>query len=260
MVKDLASSLNSPLRYPGSKKRLVKYLKNITVLNNVKFSTVVEPFVGGGSVFLYFLTNNLAKSAIIADKDKLVYSFWRTLFRNPSRLIKFVKTTNIDLITFEKYKKIAKNFDKYSIEQLAEACLFLNRTSFSGVLTNQAGPIGGNLQKSKYKIDCRFNRRDIIKRIKLLSAYRDRVVVLNKDWTTAVSYAKKHFKSKDLLFYFDPPFYFKADRLYRNYFDKNEHENVALTISKINEPWILSYDNAPEIKKLYKKCRKSPSI
>jgi hypothetical protein len=41
---------------------------------------------------------------------------------------------------------------------IAVKCLFLNRTTFSGILHGRAGPMGGRKQQSDYKIDCRFNK------------------------------------------------------------------------------------------------------
>ena len=81
----------SPLRYPGSKKKLVLYLYEIMKLNKLNSNVLVEPFVGGGSISLHFLLNGIVNKIIIADKDKLIYSFWKVLFSNPDYLIDFIK-------------------------------------------------------------------------------------------------------------------------------------------------------------------------
>ena len=44
-------------------------------------------------------------------------------------------------------------------------CLFLNRTTFSGILGGHAGPIGGRSQSSDHTIDCRFNKDALAERI-----------------------------------------------------------------------------------------------
>ena len=59
------------------------------------------------------------------------------------------------------------------------AAFFLNRTNRSGILN--AGPIGGMEQKGNYKIDARFNKTDLIKRIQQVVKYRDKIVVYNKE-------------------------------------------------------------------------------
>jgi DNA adenine methylase len=42
-----------------------------------------------------------------------------------------------------------------------------------------------------------------------------------------------------------------------NYYDKDDHNEIGRKIQKIkNMRWIVSYDNVPEIRKLYKSFRK----
>lgn len=246
----------SPLRYPGSKKKLAHYLYKIIQHNKISTTVLVEPFVGGGNVALNFLANNIVDRVVIADKDKLIYSFWREVFFNPQHLISFVRKVKISLSIFHKYKNIAINSHRYSSSVLSKACLFLNRTSFSGILTNQAGPLGGIKQKSSYKIDCRFNKKNIIDKIKFISSFKSKVTVLPYDWVQTIEYLKEWRKRKNIsankiLFYFDPPFFNKAPHLYRSYFSNINHSEFCSAIKGLKYNWILSYDNAPEIKKLY---------
>jgi len=249
-VKDL-----SPLRYPGSKRKLVSYLYEIIKYNKLNPNVLVEPFVGGGNIALHFLLNGIVDKIIIADKDKLIYSFWEVLFSNPDYLIDFIKRVKINLNAFYKYKKIARAFENCEKEKLAEACIYLNRTSFSGIMTDIAGPLGGKSQKSQYKIDCRFNKKRLIEKIKYISAFSRSVIVLPFDWKDTIKYAQDWVKNKKrlnrLFFYFDPPFFNKADGLYRCYFNKEEHKQLHKEIICLSYDWVLSYDNAPEIRRLY---------
>jgi DNA adenine methylase len=243
----------SPLRYPGSKRKLVKYINKILVHNKFSPRILVEPFAGGGSVFLHFLINNKVDKVVIADKDELIYSFWRTLFYDSSYLVNFIKKVKVNLENFDYYRNIASNVGKFKRRSLAEACLFLNRTSFSGILNDSAGPIGGRKQESDYKIDCRFGRKNLIQKVKQIAALRDKVVVLSCNWADTLKYPfqKLKYKSEEVLFYFDPPFYKKANHLYRHYFNDKNHEDLRDVVIKLKQPWILSYDRAREIEKLY---------
>ena len=243
----------SPLRYPGSKRKLCNYLGRVLTHNDLRPQILVEPFVGGGSVFLNFLSINEGSEAIIADKDELVYSFWKVLFTEPSHLINFVKKVKVNLENFEKYKYISSHTHEFNRKKLAETCLFLNRTSFSGILDDSAGPIGGREQKSLYKIDCRFGRENLIKKIKRISIFKNRVTVLSYSWEDTLKYVsgKDKYRNVSLLFYFDPPFYEKADKLYRHHFDSASHKNLRDKLMKLKQSWILSYDRAKEIQHLY---------
>jgi len=243
----------SPLRYPGSKRKLFNYLKRVLAHNNLEPQILVEPFVGGGSISLNFLSLNKKNKVVIGDSDELVYSFWKTLFTEPAYLINFVRKVKVNLKTFEKYRHIASHTSEFSRKRLAAACLFLNRTSFSGILNDSAGPIGGREQKSIYKIDCRFGRKNLIRKIRTISAFKNRVVVLPHTWEETLNYVdgKDEYKNANLLFYFDPPFYKKADQLYRHYFDDANHKDLRDKLMSIKQPWILSYDREKEIQNLY---------
>lgn len=252
----------SLLRYPGSKQKLLPYLKAILIENCLAPRAIIEPFVGGGSVFLHFLTNGLVEKAVISDKDILISSFWRILFAEPGTLSTFVKKVDITVDNYYKYKTIACRPAKYSRRQLAKACLFLNRTSFSGILAPSSGPIGGARQKSRYKIDCRFNREALVDKIEYISAFADQVTVLNYDWRAAVSCAKKWYSAAyatdETFYYLDPPFHNKAPDLYRTYFTADQHRQLRDFLRTFIPPWVLSYDNASPIRKLYSDTGWSP--
>ncbi|MCK4553615.1 DNA adenine methylase [Candidatus Parcubacteria bacterium] len=242
---------SSPLRYPGSKIKLVKYIKKVLDYNKFQPKILVEPFFGGGSVSLNFLANRWADKIIIADKDRLIYNFWKTAFNNPAFLIKFIKNVDINIKNFYKYKKIATN-KCATDKKLAEACIFLNRTSFSGILRDGTGPIGGKKQDSDYQINCRFNKKILVEKIKYISQFRNKVIVLPHDWKETIKYVEKMDVNNDILFYFDPPFYQKASGLYRHYFNKSTHFELSERIKNLYSKWILSYDRAKEIRKMYK--------
>ncbi|HEX8231002.1 MAG TPA: effector-associated domain EAD1-containing protein [Chloroflexia bacterium] len=51
-------SIVSPLRYPGSKRRLAGYIEATLRINNLRPALFVEPFAGGASVALQLLTDD----------------------------------------------------------------------------------------------------------------------------------------------------------------------------------------------------------
>ena len=57
------------------------------------------------------------------------------------------------------------------------------------------------------------------------------------------------------LVYLDPPYYAKGNSLYENYYSSEDHAIIANLVSKINQPWIVSYDNVEPIANLYNKYR-----
>lgn len=250
----MAKKLISPLRYPGSKRRLVGRLENIIEDNQLTPELFIEPFAGGASVSLELLNKNIVEAIGLIELDPLVASFWKIVFYEPEWLKNKIKNT---AITLEKWQDIKSNLPKYQNDkERAFACLFLNRTNFSGYMARNVGPIGGRSQNSDYKIDCRFPKETIIDRIDRISKLSDKVeFVWNLSWDEGLSkisgFQNNKELTKDILFYFDPPFYNQANKLYAFYFDDEDHKILRDRLITIKDSWILSYDYVDEIKQLY---------
>jgi DNA adenine methylase len=251
------SSIVSPLRYPGSKRRLAEYIKQTLKLNSINPELFVEPFAGGASVALRLLDENRVRNIGLIELDPLVAAFWKTVFFDADWLVEQIQTIEV---TLEKWYKFKSEIPVQRRDR-ALACLFLNRTSFSGILA-RAGPIGGYQQKSQYKIDCRFPRNTLIQRIKRAEVLKDRVAfVWNCCWRGGINRIRRKQISGDIpsniVFYFDPPFFEKADQLYNYYFNWNNHQDLRDFIVNLEDNWILSYDSAEQVKQLYGENLKS---
>lgn len=243
----------SPLRYPGAKRWLAKYVSRALSCNRLSGCNFIEPFAGGASVSLFLLHHNIVEKVGLIERDPLIAAFWHTVFFDTDWLIRSVHNASV---TLEKWLSL-KNTQPVSTRQKAFKCLFINRTSFSGILKSNAGPIGGKAQTSNYKIDCRFPKSTIVNRIMQISEYRDRIAfVWNLDWKTAINGIKELQRmgsmAKSVLFYLDPPFYKKGKALYPFYFKHANHIELRNYLVHFDQPWILSYDLCPEIVEMYK--------
>lgn len=243
------ASILSPLRYPGGKKRLAGYIAETLKLNRFRPKLFVEPFAGGASVALQLLKDDLVDTIALCDRDPMVASFWLTVFTDHEWLVNQLSKIELTLENWLRFK----NGHFRSTRTLALACIFLNRTSFSGILSPTAGPIGGFSQTSEYKLDCRFNVDGIIRRITQAAELADRVTFVKEDgWQQAVKSVKlRRYGAGEVLYYFDPPFYEKADRLYRYYFDDGDHQALHDALPDLGQHWILSYDAAETIINMY---------
>ncbi len=243
------SSILSPLRYPGAKRRLSGYIAKTLKLNALRPKVFVEPFAGGSSVALQLLNDDLVDMVALGERDPLVASFWKIVFRESEWLIDKISTTPA---TLENWDYIKSNSFKTNRDR-ALACVFLNRTSFSGIMAPSAGPIGGRRQDSDYKIDCRYNVGMLTKRIRQASALSDRVLFVdNADWrATILKVEKLKHKANEVFYYLDPPFFNKAERLYKYFFTGKDHDELHYALMKLTQPWLLSYDKADQIIELY---------
>lgn len=248
----------SPLRYPGSKRRLVGYLQRALELSGLRPELLVEPFAGGASVSLQLLASDSVDRAVLGEKDVLVADFWRTVFAEPEWLCREVTRWDPSVDEWKKLRALAPR----TTRRRARKCLFLNRTSFSGVLADTAGPIGGKAQRSAYDIGCRFPKERLVRRITQAAAFAPRIpLVHHGDWAATLDEARELARPDQTFVYLDPPFYHKANRLYRHYFDDAEHARLADGVQRLAEqrvPFVLSYDPADEIAELYEQRGLSP--
>lgn len=239
----------SPLRYPGGKSRLSKFIEQAICNLQIQNCTYIEPFAGGAGVALSLLLDGVVENIVINDYDKAIYSFWRALKEEPSALIERIQDTPITIDEWYNQKDIYDNSNSYSLD-LAFATLFLNRTNRSGILT--AGPIGGYDQDGEWTIDVRFNRDALISKIERIAKHRKNIIVYNKDIISLLRNYVPRFGDQ-LFIYFDPPYYKKGQKLYKNFFTPVDHRRIHdVIVQEIQAPWIITYDNVDAISELYR--------
>lgn len=239
----------SPLRYPGGKGKISPYFKQIIKDNIICDGIYVEPYAGGAAVGLALLFNEYVSKIIINDVDLSIYAFWHSVLNETEKFCKLIEVTEVNIKNWEKQKNVQKYKENYTLLEIGFSTFFLNRTNRSGIL--KAGVIGGVKQKGKWKIDARYNKEDLIERIKKIAFYKNRIELYNLDAVKLVRLLSKKLP-KNTLFYLDPPYYVKGKDLYLNYYNDDDHRRIALEISKIKkQKWIVTYDNAPLIKSLY---------
>jgi DNA adenine methylase len=241
--------LLTPLRYPGGKTSLFAFFDEVIKRHNWKDVTYIEPYAGGAGAAISLLLLEKVRQIVINDYDPAIYSLWDSVINHNADFIKLIESTPITIEQWEIQKKIYKGADVSNKLSLGFATFFLNRTNRSGILN--AGPIGGKQQLGEWKIDARYNKRNLIEKIKLIGLYSDRITVLNKDGSDVIEEYAKDSKS---FFYVDPPYFVKGADLYLNAFKLKDHKKLADSLNKHNNAkWLLSYDNEKEILSLYPK-------
>ena len=84
-----------------------------------------------------------------------------------------------------------------------------------------------------------------------ISKYKKSIIVYNKD---IISLLKNYIPTfgDNLFLYFDPPYYNKGQKLYKNFFTHQDHQRIRDVITQeIKAPWIITYDDVNEIVELY---------
>ncbi|WP_173497590.1 DNA adenine methylase [Shewanella sp. ISTPL2] len=243
----------TPLRYPGGKGKLAYYLKEVIKENSLHDKSYIEPYAGGAAVALELLMQEYVRTIHINDIDPAIYGFWHSVINNTDELCKLISDCPVNMDIWNTQKLILANSENHSKLELGFAAFFLNRTNRSGIL--KAGVIGGKEQTGNWKIDARFNKSDLIDRIQSIANYRSRIFIHNDDTVKLLKKLPQELLTDSLL-YLDPPYYVKGQGLYRNFYSHDDHVLVKETISNSKaKNWLVSYDNADEIKQIYNEFR-----
>lgn len=240
----------SPLRYPGGKSGLGQWIAYLMRSNGISGGSYVEPYAGGAGVALYLLLNGYVKQITINDADPLIYSFWHSVTNNTESFVRKIQDTPVNLDTWHSQRKISEKTDEFSNLELGYAAFFLNRSNRSGIL--KGGVIGGLEQNGKYKIDARFNKIDLIKRIEKIAANASKIRLLGMDALDLI-HAHKTDQDERSLIYLDPPYFNKGSQLYRNFYTPEDHREISDAITSLKTPWLVTYDNCEPIQALYKR-------
>lgn len=244
----MAKSL-SPLRYPGGKSKIYDKVKAVIQSNSLDNRTYIEPFAGGFGIGISLLCDNVVQTAVLNDFDPHIYHFWFAVLNYSDALIEKIESTPITIEERERQRDI---YQDCSTDILTDgfATLFLNRVNFSGVING--GPIGGLSQSGTYKLDCRFNKKEIIKKIETIALLKNRITLYNCDASELI--INKLYGIKNMAFFnIDPPYVVKGSRLYTNYFEEADHRNLAAVIAEQlrDSPWIITYDDSELIRDIY---------
>lgn len=249
---DRDSNFESPLRYPGGKACIFPFMSQLFYENNLIGSSYAEPYAGGAGLALKLLYNEYVNDIHINDFDISIYYLWKTIIEKNTSFCDWIENVEVSIENWNYYKSIQQNLDDFSEIEIAKSTFFLNRTNISGVI--KGGLIGGFEQKGKYKIDARFNKQDLIKRIRKINRFSNRIKVTNLD---GISFIKRLNNSNQNIFiYIDPPYFHKGADLYMNFYRQNDHKKLAKNVEKIQKKWLVSYDNNEFILNLYNNHRK----
>jgi len=240
----------SPLRYPGGKGKLAKFMKYMIDQLGHGGGTYIEPFAGGAGVAIELLLQGVVSRIVINDYDKGIWSFWKAVLTETDRFIALLAVVPLTMEEWNRQRNIClTRNNKYSFE-LGFATFYMNRTNRSGIV--KGGVIGGMDQSGSWKMDARFKREDLIRRIESIAERKSHIKLYNKDINSfIIRYIPLY--EENALVYFDPPYLKKGKQLYMNYFQLEDHVRIEKAIRDyVKCDWIITYDKASEIESIYK--------
>jgi DNA adenine methylase len=228
----------SPLRYPGGKSRAIQRMRYLLPED---FDEYREPFVGGGSFFIYLKQKKPGLKIWINDLNPELYYFWKYAQTDSEKFAR-------ELLRVKKERQNGQElFDELlktivsSLNEFERAIRFfiLNRITFSGVVES-----GGY---SRHAFESRFTNSSV-ERLSKLGPLLEGIKITQLDYRQLLQDG-----DQSVFTFLDPP-YFKAtkSRLY----GKNgilhtnfNHDEFAQEMRRCKHSWLITYDDSPEIRK-----------
>lgn len=229
--------LKSPLRYPGGKSKAITQISQYLPSD---FAEYREPFVGGGSVFIYLKQKYPRLKVWINDLNVDLFCFWKSAQSNMNELVQeILQIKNSDVTGKELFLELtALNVNQLSEFRRAVRFFVLNRISFSGTVD-----CGGFSQKA---FETRFTHSSI-QRLQQLEDLLSDIVITNQDYSTVLE------EPGDAVFVFlDPPYlaatksklYGKKGNLHTCF----DHQKFAECLKNCPHNWLITYDDSAEIR------------
>lgn len=239
---------DTPLRYPGGKSQLIPFVIEVLRGNDMFLGEYAEPFAGGAGIAMHLLLNDYVSRIYLNDFDPSIYALWHSILHDTDAFCDRVERTDVNIEEWHRQRATYFNPSPASLLDTGFATLFLNRTNRSGII--KAGVIGGLKQEGTYKLDCRFNRQDLVRKIRRIAAYREQIELTCLDAEDFVRNIVPT-TSEDTLVNLDPPYFDKGPELYTNFYRPEDHASLASEVGKMKRPWMVTYDDTPEIRALY---------
>ena len=234
----------SPFRYPGGKTWFVPRLREWLRSKKTRPELFVDPFAGGGIISLTTAFEDLADQVLMVEIDDEVSSVWQTIQNGEAdwlanRILSFRMNRGNVLKELEK-----KDSD---IKSIAFRTILKNRTFHGGILASGSGLLK-NGENGK-GVASRWYPETLARRIRQIETVKNKLTFAQSDAFKILDQYKNH---KKAVFFIDPPYTAggkkAGKRLYTHF--QLDHKNLFSCCAKLKGDFLMTYDNADEVKKL----------
>jgi len=236
----------SPFRYPGGKTWFVPNFRKWINSQKVKPQLLIEPFVGGGIISLTAAFEDLADKILMVELDEQIAAVWQTIIDGNAKWLAD-KIIKFQLTKESLFAEI--DVKKTDTKHIAFQTILKNRTFHGGILANGAG-ISKNGENGK-GIHSRWYPKTLARRIELMDYILDKIEFKRMDGFGVV---RDYSNDKNAIFFIDPPYTAggkKAGKRLYKYCDL-DHDKLFKLCRSIKGDFIMTYDNAEEVKNLAK--------
>lgn len=230
--------IKSPLRYPGGKSRSVDLIATIIP----DFDEFREPFLGGGSIFIYAKQRFPNKKFWINDLYYELFKFWEMSQRNVDALIdKIYEWRKQFPIGKELHKFLNDNLATFNDLERGAAFFVYNRITFSGT------SLSGGFSEAAFT--GRFTESSM-QRLKQFAQVINGSKLTNLDYEELVKQ-----DGENVFIFLDPPYYSATkSALYGkngNMHKSFDHVKFAENMRHCKHKWLITYDDSTYIRSLF---------
>lgn len=237
--------IKSPLRYPGGKSRAVETIAKLIP----DFDEFREPFLGGGSMFIYAKQRFPNKTFWVNDIYFELYKFWEMTQKDVDALIdKIYEWREKFPVGKELHRFLNENISGFGDLERAAAFFIYNRITFSG--TSLSGGF------SQHAFTGRFTESSI-QRLNKFAEVINGSKITNIDYEEVISE-----KGENVFIFLDPPYYSatksalygKNGNLHKGF----DHERFARAMQDCPHKWLITYDDSEFIRELFSFAKITP--
>lgn len=229
--------MNSPLAYIGGKSKLSKQIISMIP----EHEAYCEVFAGAGWVLF---RKEPLKYETINDLDSDLICFYRVLQNHLEEFLRQFKWLLSSREWFEDWKRQREAGGLTDIQRAARY-YYLQRHSFGGRVRSRT--FGTAPLRSP-----RINLLRLEEELSEVHLRLARITIENLPWNDFVS----RYDKPKTFFYLDPPYY-KAP-CYEHNLELDDYREMAGILAKIRSKFILSINDLPEIREIYKGFKIKP--
>jgi DNA adenine methylase len=236
--------LRSPFRYPGGKTWFVPTFREWMSHKHPKPKMLIEPFAGGGIISLTALFENHVNHVVMVELDEDVAAVWQSVTDGE------VQWLADRIISFELSRDsviLELSTQAVEVKQRAFQTILKNRTFHGGVLAKGSGLIKSG--ENGKGIRSRWYPKTLAKRLLNLEKVSSRIDFRSED---GLKVMRDFSDREDAVFFIDPPYTAggkKAGKRLYKYCDI-DHEKLFTICELLRGDFLITYDNADEVKEL----------
>ncbi|NJO18507.1 MAG: DNA adenine methylase [Thioploca sp.] len=244
-------SQRSPFRYPGGKTWLVPRIRQWLSNALTKPQKFIEPFAGGAIVGLTVAFDQLADLVILVERDEQVAAVWETIINTQDGAEWLANQIATFELTPEAAEAVVSSRTRI-IRNKAFKTIIQNRINHGGILAPGAGVLKHG--ENGKGITSRWYPETLQKRILDIAKIKQRLKFIRGDGFEII---RKNLRNNKAVFFIDPPYTVSAKkagaRLYK--YHQVDHEELFWLASRIEGDFLMTYDDAEEVRALAVKHR-----